>query len=117
MKKILFLVALAVSSPAEAATWKLVAKNDTTRAWIDVDTLRRGSEAVGAWYRISLPKGEWAIGFAAFKCQNRMYMDLRLNYYDADGSSTNMEDTLKGKWEMPIPDSIMDGVVDGVCAE
>jgi hypothetical protein len=46
-----------------------------------------------------------------------MYMDLRLTFYEANGSSTNMDDRLKKQWEMPIPDSIMDGVVDGICAE
>lgn len=117
MKKILFLLALMASSPAEAATWQLVAKGGNTKAWIDLDTIKRGSEAVGAWYRISLAKGEWATGFAAFKCESRTYMELRLTFYEANGSSTNMDDTLKKQWEMPVPDSIMDGVVDGVCAQ
>jgi hypothetical protein len=117
MKKILFLLALVIASPAEAATWKLVAKSNTTRAWIDVDTIKRGSEAVGGWYRISLPKGEWATGFAAFKCESKLYMELRLTFYEANGSSTNMDDRLKKEWEMPVPDSIMDGIVDGICAE
>lgn len=117
MKKILFLLALTMSSPADAATWKLVAENGTTKAWIDLDTIKRGSDAIGAWYRISLPKREWATGFAAVKCDSKMYMELRLTFYEANGSSTNMDDRLKKEWEMPIPDSIMDGVVDGICAE
>jgi hypothetical protein len=117
MKKILFLIALTMPSSADAATWRLVAENGETKAWIDLDTIKRGSDAIGAWYRISLPKREWATGFAAVKCDSKMYMDLRLTFYEANGSSTNMDDRLKKQWEMPIPDSIMDGVVDGICAE
>ena len=117
MKKILFLLALMMPSAAEAATWKLVAWGGGTKAWIDVDTIKRGSDAVGGWYRMSLPKGEWATGFAAVKCESKLYMELRLTFYEANGTSMNLDDRLTKEWKMPIPDSIMDGVLDGICAE
>jgi hypothetical protein len=119
MKKILFLVALVISSPAEAASWRLVGEtaNGRNKAWIDVDSIKRGSEAIGAWHRISLGDGSWATGFSAFRCETKMYMDLRLTFYSPDGSSTNMDKSLKGEWTMPVPDSLMEGVLEGVCAE
>jgi hypothetical protein len=42
-------------------------------------------------------------------------MDVKGAYYERNGSNSSIAG--KKTWEMPVPDSIMDGVVSGFCED
>lgn len=110
--------ALALLSPikAHAVNWVLVAQGSAgSAAWVDTDTITRGKDYYGVWYRLALEKGEWAIALAAIRCPSKSYMDLKMVHYERNGSSTSLDQILKKEWDMPIPGSVMDGLIDEVC--
>jgi hypothetical protein len=114
-KALIALAALTLPTEALAASWTKVGQSGKNTAWIDTSSIRKTDDVTGGWYRLNLEDGEYAIIFAAFKCNLHTYMDLKATYYDAGGENSNIDSALKGVWEIPVPDSIMDGVVNGMC--
>lgn len=114
-----FIVAALLMAPTEAlaTTWKLVGESsdETTKSWIDTDSIRHTEDYTGAWYRMSLSDGRWFTTFSAFNCKAGSYMDLKMSVYDKRGTATNLDSTLKKQWDIPSPDSMMQGVVNAVC--
>jgi len=118
MKRLIALALMIAPTQALAVSWKNVSSGeDGTAAWIDTDSLTRGKDYNGVWYRLRMSDGTYAIILAAVKCPSKLYMDLKMTYYETPNSPMSLDDNLKGKWDAAIPGTYMDSVLDAVCAE
>ena len=117
MRWIIALALACLSTEAAAANWKEAARSSdkTTRAWVDMDSIRKGKDSSFAWWQIRLPNGDSAKTLTSFKCGVKAYMDLQVIYYDADGKSMDLTSSLNGEWKFAAPDTVVEGVIDFIC--
>lgn len=118
IKYAIALAGLALATEVSAATWHIVGANENgQKAWVETESLSRGKEYTGAWYRLQGSDGIQVIALTAVKCPSKSYMDLKMTYYDQRGESTTMDAKLSKQWDLAIPGSLMDGVLTYVCSE
>lgn len=116
VKYAIALAVLALATDASGATWYKVGSTDHGEgAWVETDSLSRGKEYTGVWYRMRGAKGNELIGLAAVKCPSKSYMDLKMTYYESNRESITMDSSLTKRWDLAIPGSLMDSVVSYVC--
>lgn len=107
--------ALFFSAPAEAVNWVKVvtSKDGLNTMWVDSDRIIRGEESTMIWTRLSLSKGNYVVTLTAVRCASHTYMDLKRVVFSPSGTSTELD--VKNKWEIGIPDTVMDTAINYVC--
>jgi len=113
----LALVALTIPSAATAASWRMVAESDRgTKVWVDDDSRAQNKDYTWGWMRMDNTDGTYSTSLIAVKCDSNSFMYLKSTYYGRDRKPVTYDDSLDKKWDIAVPDTIMDGTIKDMCS-
>jgi hypothetical protein len=112
----LALVALAIPTQATAASWRMVAEGDRgTKMWVDDSSIVHGKDYTAAWVRMIGADATYSTSLVAMRCGSRSFMYLKSTYYGKNREPIDLDDVLDKKWDIVVPDTILDGVMNDLC--
>ena len=104
------------------ADWSKVGANvERDSFYLDYDRIRKDSGQIYFWYLVDYPKvnkfGDRSdLTYAKVKCGELKYKWLQVTYYDSHmGTGKINAKGDESDWKYPVPDSIIEDVINSVC--
>jgi hypothetical protein len=117
MKYMMVMALVALAVPAQAASWRMVAESDLgTKMYVDDDSTVHGKDYTASWVRMIGDDGTYSTSLIAVKCDSNSFMYLKSTYYGRDRKPVTYDDSLDKKWDIAVPDTIMDGTIKDMCS-